>query len=53
MDWNLTHTKNGAGKRLVVYSKLKLWTLFWDQGEHEWPLGLMYSWNVYCTIHTI
>ena len=44
--------KNGAGERLVVYSKLKLCTLVWGQGGHEWPLGLMYSSNVDCTIHT-
>ena len=41
MDWNLTCTKkkeNGAGKKTVGHSKLKLWTFLWGQGECEWPL---------------
>ena len=44
MDWNLTYTKknrkdeNGAGKKNVGLSKLKLWTFFWGHGECEWPL---------------
>ena len=42
---HLTHTKeweewlyekNGAGKKIVGHSKLKLWTFFWGHGEHEW-----------------
>ena len=47
IDWNLTYTKKngkdnnmiyGVGKKIVGHSKLKLWTLFWDQSEHQWPL---------------
>ena len=44
MDWNLTYTKkngkaeNGADKKIVTHSKLKLWAVFWGHGEHEWPL---------------
>ena len=30
--------ENGAGKKVVGHSKLKLWTFFWDHGEREWPL---------------
>ena len=44
MDW--IHKKeqegqlyeNGAGKKMVGHSKLKLWPFFWGQGEREWPL---------------
>ena len=30
--------ENGAGKKTVGHSKLKLWTFLWGQGECEWPL---------------
>ena len=36
-----TYTKkyeDGAGKKIVDPSKLKLWTFFWGQGECERPL---------------
>ena len=29
---------NGESEKIVSHSKLKLWTLFWGHGEHEWPL---------------
>ena len=43
MDWNLTYRKkNGKNYMKMVQvqrlSKLKLWTFFWGQGEHEWSL---------------
>ena len=30
--------ENGAGKKIVGHSNLKLWKFFWDHGECEWPL---------------
>ena len=30
--------ENGTGNKFVGHSKLKLWTIFWGQGECEWPL---------------
>ena len=47
MDWNVTYTKkNGKDNYMQIVqiagaSKLKLWTFFWGQGEHEWPLVLV------------
>ena len=47
MDWCLTYRdKNGRdiyteidqGKNILGDSELKLWTLHWGHGEHEWPL---------------
>ena len=32
---------NGASKKSFDHFKLKLWTFFWGQGEHEWPLVCM------------
>ena len=29
---------NGAGKKVVGHSKLKLWTFFWGYDKHEWLL---------------
>ena len=34
--------ENGAGKKIVGCSKLKLWTFFWAHCEHEWPLEWIY-----------
>ena len=47
-QWNI-HKKereglsyeNGGGKKIVGHSKLKLWTFFWGQGEHECPLVII------------
>ena len=37
--WHAQKKKeNGAGKKTVGHSKLKLWTFLWGQGECEWPL---------------
>ena len=57
MDWNLTYTKkngndnynyeNGFDKKIIGLSKLKLWTFFWGQGEHEWPL---YVWDTFLLV---
>ena len=30
--------ENGAGKKIVSHSKLKLWQFSWGHGKHEWPL---------------
>ena len=37
--------ENGAGKNIVVQSKLKLQTFFWGHGEHEWSLHKINSWE--------
>ena len=58
---NVTHTKkmgrwlyeNGADKKIVGHSKLKLWTFFWDQSECEWPLYIFHyqlSWTSFLTL---
>ena len=41
--------ENGAGKKIVSHSKLKLWTIFWGHGEREWPLiiQVLHSYTCY------
>ena len=34
-------------KRFVYPSKIKLLAFYWDQGEHKWPLVLLYSIDLY------
>ena len=36
-EWEGLLYENGASKKIVGYSELKLWTFFWGQGECEWP----------------
>ena len=48
--------ENGAVKKIVDHSKLKLWTSFWGLGEHEWPLGWYYNfmleWELVPWVHS-
>ena len=37
--------ENGAGKKIVGLSKLKLWTVYWDHGEQEWPFYIRRKYN--------
>ena len=49
MDWKEQEGllyENGAGKKIVGHSKLKLWTFFWSHDEREWPLQLKVVINV-------
>ena len=46
--------ENGTGKKIVGYSKLKLWTFFWGHGECEWPLVCVYMYiHVYTCIYFV
>ena len=42
-EWEGLLYENGAGKKIVSHSKLKLWSFFWGDGECEWPL-LLWKW---------
>ena len=37
-EWEGLLYENGAGKKIVSHSKLKLWSFFWGHGDCESPL---------------
>ena len=37
MIWH-TQKKKRMG-RIIIGHSMKLWTIFWGHGEHEWPLS--------------
>ena len=37
-EWEGLLYENGAGKKIVGHSKLKLWTFFWGHGKCDWLL---------------
>ena len=42
-EWEGLLYENGAGNKIVSYSKLKLWSFSWGHGECEWPLVIVVS----------
>ena len=38
-EWKGLLYENGAGKKIVGHSKLKLCTFFWGHAERKWPLA--------------